>query len=312
MIELVRYTPEHKKLWDEFVESSKNGTFLFNRDYMDYHADRFEDHSYLIYLNGSLYCLLPANRWQNVLFSHQGLTYGGFIMNEKCTVEIILKIYDHLKKECAKSGIKKIVYKPVPHIYHGIPSEEDLYALFYNQCRLTTRNVSSVIDLNKRIGYSTLRKRRIKKSIKNNLRVEETNDYPQYWEILQNNLKEKYKASPVHSVKEITMLSKKFPEIKLFCAFLEEEMLGGVVCYLTHNVVKVQYISATEKGKSLGAIDAIFYYLIEGFCKKFKYLDFGTSNENGGKYLNETLIHQKEGFGGRAICYDTYEIEVNI
>ena len=36
------------------------------------------------------------------------------------------------------------------------------------------------------------------------------------------------------------------------------------------------------------------------------YFDFGKSTERHGEYLNEQLIFQKEGFGGRAVCYDTY------
>ena len=38
--------------------------------------------------------------------------------------------------------------------------------------------------------------------------------------------------------------------------------------------------------------------------------DFGVSTEQRGSYLNEGLIFQKEGFGGRAICYDTYAIDL--
>ena len=43
----------------------------------------------------------------------------------------------------------------------------------------------------------------------------------------------------------------------------------------------------------------------------YKYFDFGTSNEDMGRYLNEGLIYQKEGFGGRAVCYDWYEVMIN-
>ena len=44
--------------------------------------------------------------------------------------------------------------------------------------------------------------------------------------------------------------------------------------------------------------------------KDFDYFDFGTSNEEGGKVLNTSLIYQKEGFGGRGVVYDTYEWEL--
>ena len=38
---IVRYSAEEKEHWDRFVRHSKNGTFLLQRDYMDYHAERF-------------------------------------------------------------------------------------------------------------------------------------------------------------------------------------------------------------------------------------------------------------------------------
>lgn len=54
------YTPERKKEWNIFIENAKNSTFLFDRNYMDYHADRFQDSSLMIYrkINYMHYSLL--------------------------------------------------------------------------------------------------------------------------------------------------------------------------------------------------------------------------------------------------------------
>ena len=41
MYNIELYTPEQKTNWNVFIENAKNSTFLFNRDYMDYHSDRF-------------------------------------------------------------------------------------------------------------------------------------------------------------------------------------------------------------------------------------------------------------------------------
>ena len=81
MFEVRRYTPDKASEWNRFVAQSKNGTFLFDRRFMDYHADRFEDCSLMVYRQGALYALLPANIKNDVLFSHGGLTYGGLIMS---------------------------------------------------------------------------------------------------------------------------------------------------------------------------------------------------------------------------------------
>ena len=82
MIHIVRYTADKKAEWDSFVRESKNGTFLFMRDYMEYHADRFDDYSLMYYKGDKLLSLLPANRKGETLWSHQGLTYGGLVLNK--------------------------------------------------------------------------------------------------------------------------------------------------------------------------------------------------------------------------------------
>ena len=74
MLEIVRYTPDQKQAWNDFVSRSKNGTFLLDRNYMDYHADRFTDHSLMVYRRDKLYALLPGNIAGDTFYSHQGLT----------------------------------------------------------------------------------------------------------------------------------------------------------------------------------------------------------------------------------------------
>ena len=230
-------------------------------------------------------------------------------MNERCTAEGILEVFGDLTAFLKSKKISKFIYKPVPHIYHRIPSEEDLYALFRQEARLTVRNISSVIRISTPLPWTKLRKRMVKKAVENSVMVKESTNFALFWDILTANLQEKYSARPVHSLDEMTMLASRFPEIKLYAAFIGEEMTGGVLCYFTQNVVKVQYISASPIGKETGAIDAIFEYLLRN-CKDYSYFDYGTSNEDNGRYLNASLIHQKEGFGGRAVCYDTYQINL--
>src|SRR5207342_1368532 len=79
MISTVPYAPERKAEWDAFVRRAKNGLFLFFRDYMDYHADRFEDSSLMFYEGDRLFALLPASLQGGVLSSHGGLTFGGVV-----------------------------------------------------------------------------------------------------------------------------------------------------------------------------------------------------------------------------------------
>ncbi|HQW68620.1 MAG TPA: hypothetical protein PLH25_03065, partial [Flavobacterium sp.] len=74
-----KYNSEYFTIWNAFVSSSSNATFLFHRDFMEYHSDRFEDYSLLVFEDEKLISIFPANRVENTVFSHQGLTYGGFV-----------------------------------------------------------------------------------------------------------------------------------------------------------------------------------------------------------------------------------------
>src|SRR5262249_47787360 len=140
---LVRYSPDRKAAWDEFVARSKNGTFLFRRDYMDYHADRFHDSSLMAFQRNHLIAVLPANREGDALVSHGGLTYGGFVAGDRLRTAHVLDLFAALLDHAREAGVRTVTYKPVPHIYHRVPAEEDLYALFRQRARLVRRDVSS-------------------------------------------------------------------------------------------------------------------------------------------------------------------------
>lgn len=311
MFEIIRYTPDHKDEWNAFVVSSKNGTFLFNRDYMDYHSDRFEDYSLMVYDKaGRLYALLPANRVDDVLYSHQGLSYGGLIMNGKCKAAGVRDIFICLNEYLRSCGFHKVVYKHIPWIYSHLPAEEDLFAIS-NVCRASihSRNIASVVILNERLPFSTLRRRGIKKALLAGIQIEETNDFAPFWQLLSDNLQTKFQAKPVHTLAEITLLKSRFPSnIRLFTASHQDCLLGGTLLYVHHDTVKTQYISANEEGRRIGTLDLLFSQLLDKYSADgVKYFDFGTSNLVENEGLNDSLIFQKEGFGARAVCYDTYE-----
>ncbi len=145
MFEIRRYTKDMADSWNQFVETSKNGTFLLNRQYMDYHSDRFCDHSLMVYRRGRLYALLPGNVSGDTFYSHQGLTYGGLIMNDKVTAADVVQIFKLLNAQLQSEGLHHVVYKPVPWIYCHQPSEEDLYALVEVCGARISRGLSSTI-----------------------------------------------------------------------------------------------------------------------------------------------------------------------
>ena len=310
MYEIVRYTLELKAQWDSFVRKSRNGTFLFLRDYMDYHRQRFTDFSLLIFHKQSLVALLPLNKERDgSVTSHSGLTYGGLITDKKGRAEKVMKMFECLNTWLRDAGIRRVVYRPVPWIYHEMPAEEDLYALF-NVCnaRLTAREISSTIAQENKLAFSQSRKDCLRKADKAGVKVTATNDLAAFWDILSSNLQQRYAVNPVHSLAEIMALASLFPSnIRLYAAYLDNEMVAGTMVYVMPRVVHVQYISASAKGKAVGALDLLFRYLIDEVYVDKPYFDFGKSTEDRGRRLNEQLIFQKEGFGGRGVCYDTYE-----
>ena len=310
-IEIVSYSEDKKLLWDEFVTNSKNGTFLFYRNYMEYHADRFTDQSIMFYDDKRLIAIMPANIRDNILYSHSGLTFGGVISDKKMTTPLMLETFNALKEYLRKQGFIKIVYKEIPHIYHIVPAEEDLYALFYHNARLIKRDVSSTIFMSRRQAYSKGRKWSVKKSKKNGLEVKRSYGFKNFMVIEEENLRKKYGVMPTHTADEISLLANRFPEnIKLFTAHKDDVMVAGVTIYESENVAHAQYIAATDEGKKLFATDFLFDFLINEYFIEKNYFDFGISTEQEGRFLNEGLITFKEEFGARAVVYDTYELEV--
>lgn len=311
MITIKKYNPSDAEIWDAFIETSKNATFMLKRGYMDYHADRFQDHSLLFYDNGKLVALLPASIHGDELRSHGGLTYGGIIVDKKMTVQLMLSIVDMLREFMQKNKISRLIYKRVPAIYYTYPSDEDLYALFRNDAKLIRRDIASTIYLPERIKFSERRRRGVKNANKYGIVIRESNDFIEYISILTNILSKYHNAKPVHNSDEITLLANRFPEnIKLFAAYKDNMMLSGIVAYLTPQVVHAQYIANSDDGRLCGALDAVVDFMIAKYADSKQYFDFGISTEQDGMYLNEGLIQQKQEFGGRAIAYDFYELKV--
>ena len=298
--------------WNLFVAASKNGTFLFDRRFMDYHNDRFCDHSLLVYRDQRLYALLPANQKDDTLVSHGGLTYGGLVTDSRCSAKGVLDAFTAINEYLRQQGFRHVVYKAVPWIYHQLPAEEDLYALTsVCHARLTIRDISSAIIGDRKLRFSESRKSGIRKAHRQGLTIAESTDFATFWQILNENLTGKYGVRPVHSVAELELLHSRFPEkIRLYMAFDGETPVGGTLLFLTPQVLHTQYISANAFGKQHGAIDLLFDHLINNTYKDYPYIDFGKSTVSDSADLNEQLIFQKEGFGARAVCYDTYEYDL--
>lgn len=312
-MQIERYTSDLRATWDEFVKRSKNGTFLFLRDYMEYHNDRFMDHSLLIWdSKGRLLGLLPANLDAATLVSHGGLTYGGFLADCYTKLPVMLEMFDTTLTYLKELGVLWLLYKTIPYIYHDVPAEEDRYALFLTQPRWVRSGALAVLDSRSRLPYQERRSRGVKKARAQGLTGSQCDDFETYWPILTELLRKVYQTRPVHTLEEIRALSHRFPEnIKLFGCFDKSEMTAGVVIYESRRVARVQYVASTPAGQMSGALDLLFDHLLSEIYRDKEYFDFGTSEQDTGLRLDRGLIDQKEGFGARAVALDHYVIDLS-
>ena len=311
-LEIKRYTSAFADEWNQFVATSKNGTFLFDRRYMDYHSDRFNDHSLLLYIGHRLLAVLPAHESGDTLYSHKGLTYGGLVMSPRLTVVQTMNLFRELNGQLCQEGFRHVCYKCIPWIYHRLSSDEDIYALFHEcHARMVARDFATNVFLSSGMRWERVRRRGVSRAENAGVSIERSDDYAAFWDVLQRNLQTKYGVMPVHTLQEIELLHSRFPQnIQLYQAVKEGEVLGGVVLYVSQQVVHAQYSSATSEGKKLGVIDLLYDRIFSDYGN-YPYFDFGRSTEHpDGSGLNEKLVFQKEGFGGRGLCYDIYEYDL--
>ena len=306
-----RYESNYFSDWNAFISTAKNATFLFNRDFMEYHSDRFEDYSLLIYDEDKLVAVLPANRVGETVYSHQGLTYGGLIYNDKIKLISVIEIFKNILKFLYDFKIMKLQIKIIPSIYHELPAEELNYALFLADAKLIRRDSMSVIDIYKKLLIVRGRKEGIKKGRINKLEIKEVTDFKDFWnEILIPNLSSKHQIKPVHTLQEITKLNSMFPKnIRQFNVYENGTIIAGTTIFESKNVAHSQYISGKKDLNQLGGIDYLHYYLLTVVFKNKRFFDFGNSNESNGKKLNKGLIYWKESFGASIITHDFYEVK---
>jgi hypothetical protein len=307
-----RYQKSDFTQWNSFINEAKNSTFLFHRDFMEYHSDRFEDFSLLIFEKETLLAVLPANRVESTVISHQGLTYGGLVLGNKTllanTIFIMQKVLEFLNE----SQIQTLHLKIIPSIYNTIPSDEMEYISFLVKANLVRKDSLAVVDTTCLIPISRVRKRGVEKGNSLGLIVKEETDLTSFWnQLLVPNLASRYQTKPVHSLDEITYLKSKFTNnIKQFNVFFENKLIGGVTVFFTKNVIHPQYISGNKEFNNIyGGLDFLYNFLLTKLNTEARFFDFGPSNESNGLQLNESLHYWKESFGARTIVQNFYEIE---
>ena len=308
MIEVIRYDENKRADWNKFVSTQSNNLFTFHRDYLDYHRERFNDFSLMIYKNKKICAVFPAHISDQEFVSHDGLTFGGLnyspLLRTFELKEIVDKILGYLKKE----AIYNFRTIPIPLHYRSSISYNDVYFIFRNGGKLIKQKISYVLDLKLPLKLNKNKKRTLKS--KTELSIGFSYDYPDFIKILNTLLKEKYDTNPVHSNSEMEYLFPKFKDnIKLVSAHFEGQMVGGIILYIYGNTVKIQYTASNPLGNKHNAIAFLVQFIHQEYSASKNYLDMGTAYESDNK-LNKDLVHFKESFGAVGMSSYTYSLNI--
>jgi hypothetical protein len=309
MIRIEQYQPAQRSSWDAFVQQSRNGVFLFLRGYMDYHADRFSDHSLMFHSGSKLVAVLPASESEGQLHSHAGLTFGGMVSGRHMSTAGMVDALRALRRYMQESGLQRLHYKAVPHIYHDTPAEEDLYALVRVGARLVRRDVSTALRPDSPLPVTKGRKSALGVGARYGIAVGQGFDFERFMDLETEQLLRRHGVRPVHTGAEMKMLAEHLPSrIKLYEATLAGELLAGMVVYESRHVAHAQYIAASARGRDMAALDLLVHWLLTDVYRTHRFFDFGISTEDHGRVLNEGLVAYKESYGARAIVHDFYEL----
>jgi len=309
--EVCPFNPTDRVEWNTFVDASRNGTFMHRREFMEYHADRFVDASLLVRDdNGHCVAIMPANRLQDKVVSHGGLTYGGLIYSSRLKQTACLEVLKNILQHYRQQGVAHLTYKSIPTIFHRFAGQEDLYAIWRLGGQLVRRDVSTVVDLSSTYRFSKGRTWTVNKAMKAGIHVRRQTDPLSFHELLKCVLSQ-HGASPVHSVAELAFLMGRFPQqIQLYEAMLNDQLMAGALVFDVGSTVHTQYMANSDTGRDLGALDLLVAELMKKQFADKRFFSFGISSAANGTVLNEGLIAQKEGFGGFSVCHDFYELTI--
>ncbi|MCW0366701.1 hypothetical protein NB699_001684 [Xanthomonas sacchari] len=310
MLSVRAYTAADAPLWDAVVEASRNGNLLHRRGYMDYHAARFVDASLLVEDAGTPLAVFPANRDGDVVTSHAGLSYAGLVSTHALRATATLEVFERIAAHYRDAGVRILLYKAVPHLFHRSPAEEDLYALHRLDARLYRRDLSSAVPLRVPPRLAAARKRSVAKARRAGLRVQRVDD-PAPLHALLGEVLQRHDARPTHSLDELRLLCARFPaQIVPYEVRDGAELLAGTLVYDFGHVVHTQYLACSEQGRRTDALSLLLAELIEQVYAQRDFLSLGISTEQQGQVLNVGLVEQKERFGARAVVHDFYRWEL--
>ncbi|MCS7003793.1 MAG: hypothetical protein NZM38_00545 [Cytophagales bacterium] len=310
--EVISYQHSMREQWNKFVRAF-SVFFQWQRDYLEYHANRFQDASLLVLdKKQEIRAIFPANQNVNAIHSHEGLSFGGILFSIPIHISDLISIGKEILNYYKEKKVQKIYIKPLP--WWLTIHQSNLEELLWQQLGaiLYKSEFNLMVPLQEPASYQYRRKRMMQKAQKVGVSVSESNDYREFWQILTTNLQRKYQIAPVHSLQEIEKLQSFFPEnIKLYVSYLSNQLIGGIVLYdYSPLIAHAQYIASNETGRKYGALDFLVHELIEKYRSHRKFFSLGVNTLRPSDALNWGLVEWKEGFSAKP--YVQHQFKINL
>lgn len=298
-LNIIKYSPHNAAEWDHFITISINGTFLLYRNFMDYHKDRFNDHSLMVYENESLLCCIPAHRVKQGFYSHRGLSYGGIIISQDGKNKIE-QVIDVVMRYLKSHAFAKAEFQQPPVSYHHVNREIEL--LLQQQDFKANRLLhNQLVRLDMEIKVSSKKTRGYRNGNYKGLKIVRNDSFKNFWQdILVPQLHTRYGSKPVHTLEEIELLASRFPEnIVQHNLYLKDKLLAGITFFKNVKLVKAQYTASSPQGLQCDATTFLYIEAMKEFTSAgFLIFDYGPVNKKDGT-INKGLKRFKKELGCR-------------
>lgn len=307
------YNIDYYALWNNFVLNAVNATFLFHRDFIEYHGNRFTDASVLIFKSDTLVAICPANKIKTEWHSHQGLTYGGIVVGNDFNPVDFYVLIKELSCFLKSRDCQSLLIKAIPQFYGNDVLLKLRHQLIKHQAQTYRSDMVLALDYSQPLNIHKTKLKHYRRNLESGFVISEEEDFSSFWnELLIPRLHNKHQAKPVHTLEEIQYLKSKFKNnIKQFNLFKNNELLAGITIFDTGTVVKSQYGATSEKGEKYRAIEFLFIHLIHHFKDSGrKFFSMGTVTEQNDLGYNPGLLKQKEELGCKLYHQDFLSLKL--
>lgn len=326
MIEVQPYNESLANEWDRFLEEkARNATFLHTRKFFLHNPINQEQDASLIFTKktnivGVVPAVYQKTDEKTIWNSHAFCTYGGFVVSEKVGVEDALEIIGKTIQFAKANNVSEMIVRNPFRIFHKIPTDEIDYALWFNGFQILRRDIELALQLTKYSGktiaesYDGQTRKAVRKAEKENVSVKISQDFEEFWKILDANLKEKHDTKPTHSIDEFERLYELIggDKIKLFGAYFNDQLIAGIIVFVANEkAVHAQYIAGASDFQHLRPVNLLIHRIaVWALENNFEFFNLGMSNDPDGS-VNVGLSRFKEGFGARSVLRETVRLTLN-